>query len=73
MASRTPIDVTERRYIPNSMARRMAVGVAAFFLIVASAYWFLTYDAGGAFLIGMVGSTIGLGAFALLRGSPDIG
>jgi hypothetical protein len=50
----------------------MALAVAAFFVVVATAYWFLTYDAGGSFLIGMVGATIGLGAYALLRGSPNI-
>lgn len=56
----------------SGRVRWAALAVAAFFLIVATAYWFVSYDPGGSFLIGMVGATIGLGAFALLRGSANI-
>ena len=61
-----------RRFAAPTDARRVALGVAAFFVVVAAAYWFLTYDPGGSFLIGMVGATIGLGAYALVRGSANI-
>lgn len=63
---------TGRRYLGPVRVRWAALAVAAFFLIVATAYWFVSYDPGGSFLIGMVGATIGLGAFALLRGSANI-
>ncbi len=72
MASESRRQLSDRRYIGSAAARGTALGVAAFFLIVAAAYWFLTYDPGGTFLIGMVGTTIGIGAYALLRGSASV-
>ncbi len=42
------------------------------FLMVAAVYWFLSYEAGGTTLIAMVGLTLGVGTYVLLRASLEV-
>jgi hypothetical protein len=72
MANSHDSNLGGRRYITAPTARRTALCAAALFVAVATVYWFLTYDAGGSFLIGMVGTTLGIASYALLRGSAGI-
>lgn len=62
-----------RRRMLSVRGARIAGGtISAMFLVVAAAYWLLSYEAGGTTPIAMVGLTLGAGTYVLLPASPEV-
>lgn len=65
-------DTGRLKILSARRARIAAATISAMFLLVASVYWFVSYEAGGTTLIAMVGLTLGAGTYVLLRASPEV-